>query len=221
MKSFDHRNELTRLAFRMNQNILWPYDQRIDDLIEAKCRIGATPNVYRVGGYSTSFCVKIALLGKQYRVCISPLRFRACRFADVATLYFWKYRSTERQPEDSDFNTTRADAEMLLYIRPEVLINLRMLEEYFQSIGVIKSDFERAKEQTARDFVRELRIARKYIERSRRYVRNLRAFALGPDKLEAVAVAESALTSILDNQFSDTLQADAPLIVQTILNAEP
>jgi len=215
-------DELTNLAHRA-ATIIWPMTaNQLEDPVNIsmtkKNPDGIYRNVYQQGGGSRSsdYIVKLTICGKPLRIFISMFRLRCVRYADAAILYFWKYRRTERQPEDSDFNTTLADAKTFVEIaRP----HLETLERFLIDSGTIQTGAALAAKEKVHNFLRDLTVARKYMERARRYTRILRErYALDQPKLDAIARADAALTSILDNEFSGVIQAGADAIAQQIKN---
>jgi len=214
-------DELTKLAHNANLYIRWPGIENDDDpinaMITAKGRTASLRNVYNIGGGFSSGkkVVKVTICGKQYRICISIHRLRLARYADAATLYFWKYKSTDRAPEDSDFNTSLAIAQTLMDY-PPCKLQLQFLEKFLLDCGGIRPEWEKAADEKAHDFIRDLRVARKYLERSRRYVRLLsERYSLDRAKTNAVEMVIVNITASL-SFFSDTIQADAQSVVEKI-----
>ena len=116
---------------------------------------------------------------------------------------------------DSDFNTSLAIARELLAV-PQALFHLQTLEQYLIDNGMIKTEKEKATEQKAHDFIRDMRVARKYLERSRRYTRLLaERYALDQSKSNAVAMVVANITASLEI-FSSSLQADAQSVIEQI-----
>jgi hypothetical protein len=97
----------------------------------------ALKNCYLATGFR--FQVKIYFGGAQHAIGSTSRRFayKALRFADMAILYFWKYRKTKRKPIDDDFNYSLASAESDCTNIPQAVSMLSGFEQGLDARGLL------------------------------------------------------------------------------------
>lgn len=128
----EHINTVTKLLqFKFDGNSI------IEEKISARLMRGLPlKNCYRAGN---GYAVRLGLGGRQWE--LGKHRERACavRFADMAIVYFWNYRTTRKlPPSDVDVNLTveLAKNDLQIYSQCKVLLDdfaARLIEK-----GVIK-----------------------------------------------------------------------------------
>jgi hypothetical protein len=115
-------------------------------------------------------------------------REKAIRYADMATLYFWKYRirgaASDVPPED-EFNLSLAQAKADLQNEPELSTILRQTEAYLVQLGRLPAPVELA--------------ARKAGD-SAKLAANLSRYKQIEEKLEVIARGVAAILTVLKDK---------------------
>jgi len=118
-------------------------------------------NSYPLPGGKT-WSVKIYFAGGYRYLGYTDSGVNAARFADMATLRFWKYRTRGApEPEDRDFTFSKQQAERDSVNETDAAVLLDEIERHFKSAGVIvtfaEDDAERRAAKRARDVRRTVR----------------------------------------------------------------
>jgi hypothetical protein len=125
---------LSKLVESQPLSTISPERKEISDTLIASAK--SFKHVSRFAG-DRYFGIRIYLGGVNVIVgaVIVSDRERAIRVADMATLYFWKYRVYEEHIRGSEFNISPASAEEDLKNHPLVAYIFKQIEDYLRSPG--------------------------------------------------------------------------------------
>ena len=128
-------------------SITFPESQEFDARIAARLSAGrALKNCYRIypaGDVRAYYAVRLGLGSRQWELGRHHNRSIAVRFADMAIVYFWKYRPSRLlPPTDADVNITVEQAYQDIANIPEARELLELWAKGLEEKGVIRPPVE-------------------------------------------------------------------------------
>jgi hypothetical protein len=100
---------LAKLAGELANLFLEDPDNRLNKIAQEKGRAGKP--FCNVLYFSGAWRIRLAYRSKYYIIGSTHTLYAALLFADMAKLFFWRYRKQSQKPADHDFNFSLADAE--------------------------------------------------------------------------------------------------------------
>jgi len=127
-----------KTAIRLSE-VLFNGNELLDAKVASRLAGGRSLRCCYRSGMCGDYAVKIGLGSAQWELGLHRDRTSAVRLADMAIVYFWKYRRTRKLPPvDSDLNFSVEQANRDLADYPQATAILDKWAEYFLKEGVIR-----------------------------------------------------------------------------------